>query len=233
MGKALRLYRMIQEGDRVLVCVSGGVDSWALLQLLLERQRHVHPRFELTAAHIDLGFNREGSVLVEKMFQDLEVEYRIVPTRIASLAFAPDASKNPCFICAHHRRHAVYKLAHAEGCNKIAYGHHKDDIVETLLINILYGRKIEAIRPVQEVFKGKMHLIRPLALLEEDVIKKYAALTGLEPVPKVCPVDGTSRREKVKRIIRELQMTEKNANIRSNIFRALEQWDEGFAPPVN
>jgi len=221
MGKAIRDFHMIEAGDRVLVCVSGGADSLALLRLLQEYREHQRTDFSLVAGYVDLGFSPDAAGRVEAFLRKARAPYRIIHTTIAEMAFDPNASKNPCFICSHHRRHEIYKLAHAETCSKIAFGHHKDDIVETLLLNILYSRKIEAMCMRQEVFQGSMHVVRPLGYLEESLVKRYARNVGIEAVPKMCRMDGNSRRDKVRRIIRELQAEEKNANIRSNIFRAL------------
>jgi len=224
MEKAIRDYGMIQDGDRILVGVSGGPDSLSLLQLLLGRKAFAEERYELVVGHIDLGFRQEEPTnrsRLESHFQGLGVDCRIVPTDISDHALAPDAKKNPCFICAVHRRRKIYELAHREGCNKIAYGHHKDDIVETLLINILFGRKIEAMQPVQEVFKGKIHIIRPLAYAEEELLKKFAREQELPELPRLCPADGATRRQKVKEIIADLQAEEPKSNIRENIFKSL------------
>ena len=224
MEKAIQEYRMIEDGDRVLIGVSGGPDSLSLLHLLKERQRYADEAHALLAVHIDLGFKQaepENWRTLQSHIQDLGVDYRIVHTDISRHALAPDAKKNPCFICSIHRRRKIYELAHREGCNKIAYGHHKDDIVETLLINILFGRKIEAMNPVQEVFKGRMHIIRPLAYVEEELLKKFAREQKLPGLPRLCPADGRTRRQKVKEIIADLQDSEKKANIRENIFKAL------------
>jgi tRNA 2-thiocytidine biosynthesis protein TtcA len=158
------------------------------------------------------------------------VDYRIISTKISEMALDPNAKKNACFICAHHRRYEIYKLAHAENCNKLAFGHHKDDIVETLLLNILYSRKIEGMRIRQEVFQGRMYVIRPLAYLEETLVKKYAERMGIIGIPKMCKMDGESRRQTVKDLIADLQAKEKNANIRSNIFRSLYNVNVGFGP---
>jgi len=216
---------MIEEGDRVLVGVSGGKDSLTLLQLMVERQRYVAPHFDLIAGHIDGGFPGNTPEHLQRLrnhFKTLAVPYHIVKADIAAQALDPKATKNPCFICAHHRRHAIYKLAHETGCNKIAYAHHKDDIIETLLLNILYGRRIEAMHPVQEVFNGRMHIIRPLAYADESLIKRYAVEMQLPTWPKICPADGKTRRERVKKLIREIQSQEPHANIRENIFKSLQ-----------
>jgi tRNA 2-thiocytidine biosynthesis protein TtcA len=121
-----------------------------------------------------------------------------------------------------YRRKEIYKIAAGEKCNKIAYGHHQDDIIETLLINILYGRKIGAMNPVQDVFGGKMRIIRPFVYVEEAMLKKFASEAGLPVLPRLCPMDGNTRRQKVKELIRSLQKSEKYANIRKNIFKALQ-----------
>ena len=225
MGRGIKKYTMIEEDDRILVTVSGGKDSLTLLNLLLEWSRYIEPSITLIAAHIDLGFEGSGNLSQElaRWFAELGVEHNIISTSIARQSLAPNASKNPCFICSHHRRHAIYSLAHELDCSKIASGHHKDDIVETLLLNILFSRKIETLSPKQEVFQGKMHLIRPLALVSEELICDYAETTGLPRFPKPCPVDGTTRRDKVKQIIDTLQTEEANNNIRKNIFKALSR----------
>ena len=233
LEKAIHDYRMIEKGDRVLVGVSGGPDSLTLLKFLHDRMVFNNQSFSLLVAHLDLGFNEPEPVswkLLETHFRTLGVDYRIIHTRISQDALSPDAKKNPCFICSLYRRRKVYELAHREKCNKIAYGHHKDDIVETLLINILYGRKIETMNPVQEVFQGKMHIIRPLAYIEEALIKKFALEAGLPQTSRLCPMDGLSRRQRVKDIIVDLQESEKNANIRENIFRSLSHVNIAFLP---
>jgi tRNA 2-thiocytidine biosynthesis protein TtcA len=222
--KAILDYQMIRPGDRILVGVSGGSDSLALLKFLKDGFIHVTNDFFLIAVHIDLGFKEDGGKLsenLERLFQEMNVEYRIVKTKISNKAFSGDAKKNPCFICSQYRRKTMYETAHENQCNKIAYGHHKDDIIETLLINIMFGRKIEAMYPVQKIFKGKMHIIRPFFYIEEALIKELALEYQFPQFPRLCPADGTTRRQKIKSIIQRLQSEEKNANIRQNIFRSL------------
>ena len=235
MEKAILTYRMIEEGDRVLVGVSGGADSLSLLKLLHERSDHGTDDYSLVAVHVDLGFREtepRASEVLASYFQTLGVDYRIVHTDISRDALDPKARKNPCFICSLYRRKRIYETAEEEGCNKIAYGHHKDDIVETLLINILYGRKIETMSPVQTLFRGRMYVIRPLTYVKADRLKKYARESGLPVVPRLCPVDGKTRRQKINDMIDALQRGEENANIRENVFRSLVHVNMDFAPPV-
>jgi len=233
MEKAILDYQMIEKGDRILIGVSGGPDSLSLLKLLTGGLVHVTNDFSLTAGHINLGFDKtepQGWRTLESHFQGLNIDYRIVHTRISDHALAPNARKNPCFICSFYRRREVYKVAHEEKCNKIAYGHHKDDIVETLLINILYGRKIEAMNPVQEVFWGKMHIIRPLSYTDENLLKNFAQESDLPVLRRSCPMEGRTRRQKVKELIARFQEDEKNANIRENIFKSLTHVNVALAP---
>jgi len=225
MDKAILEYRMIEEGDRIMVGVSGGPDSLSLMHLMHDHLKYRNSRFSVMVLHIDLGFKVSGkpaSAPLESYLKSAGVDFRIIPTAISDMALAPDARKNPCFICSHHRRHQVYKAAHEANCNKIAYGHHKDDIIETLLINILYGRRIEAMHPVQEVFKGKMHIIRPLTYVDESMVKRFAKESGFPEFSRLCPMDGSTRRQKVKDLIADLQKSEKHANIRENIFKSLK-----------
>jgi tRNA 2-thiocytidine biosynthesis protein TtcA len=224
MEKAILDYEMIQDGDRILIGVSGGADSYALLRFFGEGFIHVTNRFSIVAVHVDLGFGKGSQGIarsLEKMFKQMDVDYQIIHTTISREAFSNDAKKNPCFICSVKRRRKIYEAAHTHQCNKVAYGHHMDDVIETLLINILFGRKVEAIHPVQEVFKGKMHIIRPFFYIEEDLIKKLAAEYRFPQFPSLCPAEETSRRRKVKVLIEQLQSEEKYANIRQNIFRSL------------
>ena len=234
MAKALLDYHMIEKGDRILIGVSGGADSLSLLKLLSDEFIQKINPFSLIAVHINLGFQENEPKqwnLLETYFQRLGMEYRIVHTEISNQAFAPDAKKNPCFICSLYRRKKIYEIAHTEQCNKIAYGHHRDDVVETLLINILYGRKIEAMNPVQEVFKGKIHIIRPLIYIEENMLKQFARESEFPVFTKLCPMDGSSRRQKVKEMINHLQAEKSHANIRQNIFRSLSH-SKGFLKSV-
>lgn len=232
MEKAILEYKMIKQGDRILVGVSGGVDSLSLITLLAERKRYREPDFTIIAVHIDLGFKKpkQYGKSLENFFNDLSIEYKIVPTQISKRAFARDASKNPCFICSHNRRKEIYEVAHQQKCNKIAYGHHKDDIIETLLMNILYSRKIEAMNPVQEVFKGRIYIIRPLTYVYESLIKKFAQENNFPRLESGCPVDGNTRRDTVKAIIENLQEKEKKANIKENIFKSLQHVNISFGP---
>ena len=231
--KAIREYGMIRPGDRLLIGVSGGPDSLALLNLFAGPSFIPDIPFEMTAVHVDLGFKETEPLIrdqLKKHFEELGVRYRIIETDISKHMLDPNAKKNPCFICSMYRRRRIYEAADELQCNKILYGHHKDDIIETLLINIFYGRQINAMNPVQDVFKGSIHIIRPLMYVDERMLKAYAKKAGLPELPRFCPMDGNSRRDKIKTIIKDLQADEKRQNIRENIFKAHKNVHMGFGP---
>ncbi|MBN2105358.1 tRNA 2-thiocytidine(32) synthetase TtcA [bacterium] len=226
--KAIHDFDMIRPGDRVLIGVSGGSDSMCLLQFFREGLGLLIHDYSFLAVHIDLGFEKKDTSM-DSYFNALGVDYRIVKTDIASSALDPEAKKNPCFICSLYRRREIYHVAKQEECNKIAYAHHKDDIVETLLINILYGRKIETMQPVQEVFSGNMFIIRPFTYIDESMLKQFAREMKLPMFEKHCPIAGHTRRDKVKQMIRTLQQQEKNANIKENIFKSIYHVNVGYS----
>ena len=219
MGKAIHQYQLIQDGDRILVGVSGGKDSLTLLTLLSERAKRVPIHYELLAVHVDLGFQSGGADMLKEFFEAKKIAYHIESTGIAELANGPENRENPCFLCSWERRKRIFSLAQRFGCNKVAFGHHKDDIIETLLLNIFYSGEIGTMLPVQPLFKGKITLIRPLALLEERRIERFAKEMGLPYFPCGCPASGRSKRREVKELIRALER--QNHRIKGNIFRSL------------
>jgi len=219
MGKAIHRYGLIQDGDRIIVGVSGGKDSLTLLHLLQERRKRVPIDYELVPVHIDLGFDSERAEILKNFFEAQGLPYHIEFTDIGKRANSPENRENPCFLCSWERRKRIFHLAHRLQCNKIALGHHKDDIIETLLLNIFYSAEISTMLPVQTLFKGKITLIRPLALIEEKKIERFAREMGLPFGPSGCPSSGKTKRKEVKELIEALER--KNRKVKGNIFRSL------------
>jgi len=220
LEKAILDYGMIAEGDRVLVGVSGGTDSFALLDLLNSPMIFV-PKFSVTAVHIDLGFaGGEGDGdLIDGELKKMVSDHIIEKTDIGPLAHSEFNRKNPCFLCSRLRRKRIFEIAEAKGCNRIAFAHHRDDIIETLLINLFYGREISTMKPDQSIFKGALHIIRPLAYLQEELIKKYAGERGFNVVANRCPTSKTSKRVYIKELLHSLE--KENTQIRHNIWTAM------------
>jgi tRNA 2-thiocytidine biosynthesis protein TtcA len=219
MGKAIHRYGLIQDGDRILVGVSGGKDSLSLLHLLHERSKRVPIHYELLPVYIDLGFDSGRVEILKHFFETKGLPYHVEFTDIGVKANSAENRENPCFLCSWERRKSLFRLAHRFKCNKIALGHHQDDIVETLLLNIFYSAEISTMLPLQTLFKGKITLIRPFALLEEKKIERFARETGLPFGPSGCPSSGKTKRKAVKDLIEML--SKKDRRVKGNIFRAL------------
>ena len=219
MGKAIHRYGLIQDGDRILVGVSGGKDSLTLLHLLHERRKRVQTHYELIPVHIDLGFDSKRANILKDFFEAQGLPYHIEFTDIGKRANGPENRENPCFLCSWERRKLIFQLSHRLKCNKIALGHHKDDIIETLLLNIFYSGEISTMLPLQTLFKGKIILIRPLALIEEKKIERFAREMDLPFGPSGCPSSGKTKRKEVKELIETLGR--KNRKVKGNIFRSL------------
>jgi len=220
LEKAVRDYGMIAAGDRVLIGVAGGADSLALLDLLTSPMIFV-PEFSVTAVHIDLGFagGEEDAEHIESELRDKVSEYVVEKTDIGPLAHSAVNRKNPCFLCSRLRRRRIFEIAAARGCNRIDFAHHRDDIIETLLINMFYGREISTMKPNQSIFKGELHIIRPLAYIQEGLIKKYAGERGFAVTPNRCPTSGNSRRRYIKELLRSLE--KENRLLRHNLWTAM------------
>jgi tRNA 2-thiocytidine biosynthesis protein TtcA len=220
LEKAVLDFNMIQEGDRVLVGVSGGADSLALLDLLDSTMIFV-PKFFILAVNIDMGFDSSyiGYNALENYLQENNYRYIMEKTEIGPLSHSDYNKKNPCFLCSRLRRKRIFEIAAAEGCNKIAFAHHRDDIIETLLNNLFYGREISTMMPNQQIFSGKLHIIRPLAYLREEVVKKYSKERNFPVLKNDCPTSTNSRRLYVKNLLNDLE--KENKDIRDNIFKAM------------
>lgn len=231
LEKAVVDYAMIAEDDRVLVGVSGGMDSMALLALLDSPMLHVPP-FSLVAVHIDPGFDPDGAGS-ERLAQHLQAggyEYVVEKSGIGPLSHSKYNRKNPCFLCSRLRRKRIFEIAAERGCNKIAFGHHRDDIIETLLINLFYGREISTMLPDQPIFGGKLHIIRPLAYIREALVKKYAMEQGFPVIENGCPTSRTSKRRRVKELLDGLE--KEGPRVRDNIWNALGHVKTDYLPTM-
>ncbi|HEX7416239.1 MAG TPA: ATP-binding protein, partial [Smithellaceae bacterium] len=215
-----------------LVGVSGGADSFALLDLL-DSPMIFTPRFSLLAVNIDMGcdISYSGYNALEKYLQGNNYRYVMEKTDIGLLAHSDYNRKNPCFLCSRLRRKRIFEIAAAEGCNKIAFAHHRDDIIETLLINMFYGREISTMMPNQKIFGGKLHIIRPLAYLQEELIKKYQSERFFPTAENNCPTSKKSRRMYVKNLLNEL--ARENKDIRDNIFKAMSHVKPDYLLPLS
>jgi tRNA 2-thiocytidine biosynthesis protein TtcA len=220
MGKAIHTHRMIHDGDHLLVAVSGGKDSLSLLWLLRERIKWIPIQYRITAVHVDPGFGTDSAAQMAAFFSTHGFDCRVIKTQIGLQAHGPDNRENPCFLCSRMRRKLLFELAGEIGCNRIAFGHHKDDIIETFFLNVFYGASISTMLPVQELFGGEFTAIRPLYLIDEDLIQRYAKAMGWERIELGCPSAGASKREEIRQMLQGLYRS--NKKIKGNIFHALQ-----------
>lgn len=219
MGKALHHYDMIADGDKILVGLSGGKDSMALMWILAERLKRIPINYQLTAVHIDPGF---AGGFAEKLGQYCESQgyaYRIETSDYGPVSHSAQNKENPCFLCSRLRRKRLFEIAAELGCSKLALGHNKDDLIETFFLNICYAGEISTMVPLQPFFKGKYSVIRPLAFVTEDTISRFARKQGLPQFENPCPSAKVSKRSQIKTMLKALYRT--NRKIKGNIFHAM------------
>jgi len=219
IGRAMHTYNMLEDGDRVLIAVSGGVDSLVLTWLLAEWRKKAPISYELLAIHLDMGFGSNEAALVENELRCLPVEHRIEETDIDKQALLAEDGKSGCFHCARQRRNRLFELARLNNANKLAFGHHQEDIIETFFINLLYGGNLSTMVPRQDLFGGRLAIIRPLAFLEKKQIRQMGEEIGVHPVANPCPLAGHSKREELRNLLGSWY--EKDPKVKANIFAAL------------
>ncbi len=221
IGRAIADYNLIEDKDRILVAVSGGKDSMSLLKLLAERKKWAPVKYELIAMHIETNFRCAGCVHTKKLkefFDSLGVKSVFKKMKLDKGA--------SCFWCSWNRRKSLFTAADKFDCKKIAFGHHKDDIIETLLLNMFYQGEFAAMNPRQELFGGKITIIRPLCYVEEENMREFAKESGFPAQVCRCPNSDTSKRRTMKNIIKNL---EKDCSfVRTNIFRSISRVNKEY-----
>jgi tRNA 2-thiocytidine biosynthesis protein TtcA len=221
--QAVLKHGMLAEGDRVLVGVSGGADSLTLLKLITGPLLFVpKPEFVLSV-YVDLGFegtNGQPARMMEDYFKKAGGEYRIEKSNIGLLSHSDYNRKaSPCFLCSRLRRRKLFELAREYKCNKLALAHNKDDVIETLLLNIFFGREISTMIPCQPYFQGEFFLIRPFAYTEESLLKRFAREAGLPVMDNPCPTASNTKRKYIKDLIKKLDKDHRG--VKENIFKAM------------
>lgn len=219
IGQAMHDFSMFSEGDRVLVAVSGGVDSLTLACVLKMWQRKTPVHFDLVALHIDHGFwLRQGgagdpSEAIGRQLQGVGLDFKVIEE------WTIDEAERTCFLCSRNRRSQLFDLAREKGYNKIALGHHKDDLIETFMLNAIYSGNISTMVPKQDLFGGTLSIVRPMAYLEKSEVCEIAAGLKLEVVKNLCPLSDDTRREKVRALLQTLYQDEPAA--KNSLFAAL------------
>jgi len=219
MGKALHSYEMIADGDRIVVGVSGGADSLTLMWMLTERLKRVPINYDLFAVYIDPGYEGSFGESLEWYGQKAGFCIRVETTDDGLVAHSPENRENPCFLCSRLRRKRLFEIAAELGCNKLALGHNKDDIIETLFMNICYAGEISTMMPSQTFFQDKFTVIRPLAFTDEQLIRKFARDQKFPEFINACPSANKSKRAEMKAVLQQLYRA--NKKVKGNIFRAM------------
>ena len=212
-------YSMLADGDRVLVAVSGGVDSLVLAWILKFWQQKAPIRYDISALYVDNGFDSSTADNVAEQLQNINIPYRIAETDFRERAAAAEDGKSICYHCARLRRNFLFEVAALQGFNKIAFGHHKDDILETFFINLLYAGNLSTMVPKQTLFTGRLNIIRPMAYLEKKDIREIAAKANILPVKNPCPQDGDSKRHTDRQVVALLSNLD--PRVKGNMFAAL------------
>ena len=214
--KAFATYHLLEDDDHVLVALSGGKDSLCLLEMLGKRAKISHPRFCVEAIHVrmeNIAYETSTNYL-EQFCKDLDIPLHIVTTR-----FEPSDKKPPCFLCSWYRRKEIFNLAQALGCNKIALGHHQDDLLHTCLMNQFYQGRFDTMPALLRMRKMPLSIIRPLCMVEEADIQRYAELGGYEKQIKLCPYETDSHRDDMRALFEQIQ--QQNPEARHSLWNAL------------
>jgi len=219
VGQAMHRYRMLADGDRVMIAVSGGIDSLVLAWLLLRWLDKAPIHYELLAVHLDMGFGGGELDLVRAQLQRLRIPMLLEQTDFGQRALVAEGGKGGCYHCARQRRNRLFALAEQQGCNKLAFGHHQEDIIETFFLNLFYAGNLSAMAPKQKLFDGRLAIIRPLAMVGKDLICALGRDLGIEPVANPCPLAKDSRRERIRTWLAPLYAEE--PGLRSTIFTGL------------
>lgn len=228
--KAVDEFQMIQENDHIAVGVSGGKDSLALLAALRHLQRFYPQKYTLEAITVDLGFPNVDLSKIQEFCENLQVHFTRVNTEIAKIIFEERGEKNPCSLCAKMRKGALNQTAKELGCNKIAYAHHKDDAVETMLLSLIFEGRFHTFSPVTYWDRMDLTLIRPLIFMEEADVIGFRNKYQLPAAKSPCPADGRTKREYAKNLLKELNRD--HPGTKERMFAAilngnLKGWDSG------
>lgn len=227
--RAIDDYCMIEKGDHIAVGISGGKDSLALLFCLKHLQRFYPAHFTLSAVTIDLGYDGFDLSAIRKLCHDLEVPYHIVHTDIARIIFEERKESSPCSLCAKMRKGALNTAVKELGCNKVAYAHHQDDMIETMLLSLIYEGRFHCFSPRSYLDRMDLTVIRPLMYVSEADIRGFKNKYELPVVKNPCPVDGITRREYAKNLIRQINLD--NPGVKARMFHAIQNGNIKGWPP--
>lgn len=217
--KAVDEYQMIEEGDHIAVGISGGKDSLTLLYALHGLQRFYPKHFKISAVTVNLGFEDFDLSPIQQLCAEMKIPYKIVTTDIYNILFQVRKEKNPCSLCAKMRKGALNETIREMGCNKVAYAHHKDDIIETMLLSLIYEGRFYSFSPKTYLDRMDLTVIRPIMFVDEVEVIGFQHKYDLPVVKSKCPVDGYTKRQYAKELVR--QLNQENPGVRERLFHAI------------
>lgn len=217
--QAIDDYNMIEDGDRIAVGISGGKDSLTLLMVLNGLKRFYPKRFDIEAISVDLGFGNIDFSKIKTFCDNINVPYTVVGTGISDIVFNIKAEKSPCSLCAKLRKGAFNTKAIELKCNKSAFGHHRDDVINTMMLSLIYEGRFYSFAPVTELDRSGLTLIRPLIYINEADIKGYCNKNNIPVLKNPCPVDGETKRQYVKNLV--AQINRDNPGVKDRMFTAI------------
>lgn len=219
--KAVDDYKLITSGDKIAVGISGGKDSLTLLYALAGLRRFYPEKFDLCAITVNLGFEGFETEEIKKLCNKLEVDYTVINTDINKIVFSDRKETNPCSLCSKMRKGALNDAIKELGCNKVAYGHHKDDVVETMLLSLIYEGRFHTFSPKTYLDRTQITVIRPLIYINEADIIGFNNKMNLPVTKGKCPADGFTKREYAKNLLKSLN--NENPGVKERMFTAITQ----------
>lgn len=217
--KAVDEYQMIQEGDHIAVGISGGKDSLTLLYALHGLKRFYPNKFELSAVTVDLGYENFNLSQIQQLCKELEIPYKIVKTDIAHILFEERKESNPCSLCAKMRKGALNDAVKEMGCNKVAYAHHKDDIIETMLLSLIFEGRFYSFSPKTYLDRMDLTVIRPIMFVDEADVIGFQNKYNLPIAKSKCPIDGYTKRQYAKELVK--QLNKEHPGAKNRMFTAI------------
>ena len=221
-------YHMISPGDKIAVGISGGKDSLTLLYALSGLQKFYPKPFKLVAITVDLGYPNFDLTGIRQLCNDLQVEYHIISTKIGEMVTSEQLEGSTCSLCARLRKGALNDAAKELGCNKVAYGHHMDDVIETMMLALIYEGRFCSFWPVTFLDKSQLTVIRPMIYVPEAEVKGFENKMQLPITKNPCPIDGSTKREYIKSLIKQLNT--ENPGVKKRLFHAIKEGNlEGWS----